>query len=112
MIANIRLTRPENLIFYPAPEKNLRKNAAGKSLHDPEDPLWKLSTQSVAPEFTLLESFAMLILVVLALAVLGECYLVFSQLLQADAIRHIAVQAVKPPAAVALREPVIFPFQF
>jgi hypothetical protein len=59
-----------------------------------------------------MESFAMLVLVVLSLAVLGECYLVFSQLLQADAIRHIVVQAVKPPAAVALREPVIFPFQF
>jgi hypothetical protein len=112
MIGNIRLIQPESLIFYPATENNLRKNADRKSLHHPEDPLWKLSTQSVAPEFTLLESFAMLILAVLALTVLGECYLVFSQLLQADAIRHIAVQAVKPPAAVALREPVILPFQF
>jgi hypothetical protein len=45
MIANIRLTRPESLIFYPAPENNLRKNADRKALYHPEDRLWKLSTQ-------------------------------------------------------------------
>jgi hypothetical protein len=105
MIGNIRLIQPESLIFYPATENNLRKNAARKSLHHPEDSLWKLSTQSVAPEFTLLESFAMLILVVLALAVSGECFMALSQLLRADVIQHIVVQAVQYPAAVGLRAP-------
>jgi hypothetical protein len=105
MIANIRLTRPESLIFHPAPENNLRKSADRKSLHRPEDPLRKLSTQIVAPEFTLMESFAMLILAVLALAVLGECFIALSQLLRADAIQHIVVQAVQSPAVVGLRGP-------
>ena len=105
MIGNIRLIQPESLIFYPATENNLRKNAARKSLHHPEDPLWKLSTQIVAPEFTLMESFAMLVLAMLAFAVLGGCFIALSQLLQADAIQHIVVQAVQSPAAIGLRWP-------
>jgi len=105
MIANIRLTRPESLIFYPAPENNLRKNADRKALHHPEDRLWKLSTQIASPEFTLMESFVMLVLAMLAFAVLGGCLIALSQLLQADAIQHIVVQAVQSPAAIGLRWP-------
>jgi hypothetical protein len=103
MIANIRLTRPESLIFYPAPENNLRKNADRKALHHPEDRLWRLSTQIASPEFTLMESFVMLVLAMLAFAVLGGCFIALSQLLQADAIQHIVVQAVQPPADFVLR---------
>jgi hypothetical protein len=105
MIANIRLTRPVSLISYPAPENNLRKNADRNALHHPEDRLWEPSPQNVAPEFTLMESFAMLILAMLAFAVLGECFMALSQLLQADAIQHIVVQAVQPLTDFALRQP-------
>ena len=105
MIANIRLTRPESLIFYPAPENDLRKNADRKALHHPEDRLWKLSTQIASPEFTLMESFVMLVLAMLAFAVLGGCFIGLSQLLQADAIQHIVVQAVQSPTAIGLRWP-------
>jgi hypothetical protein len=111
MIANFRLTRPESLIFYPATENNVRKNAARKSLPRPEDRLWKLSTQT-APDFRLIESFVMLILAVMALAAIGECFFVLSHLLQADAIQHIVVQTVKPSGTVVLPEPFNFPLSF
>jgi hypothetical protein len=50
-----------------------------------------------------MESFAMLILAMLAFAVLGESFIALSRVLQTDAIQHIVVQAVQPPADFALR---------
>jgi hypothetical protein len=93
------------LMFYPASENNLRKDADRKSLHHPEDRLSKLSMQIAAPEFTLMESFAMLMLAMFAFAALGECFIALSQLLQADAIQHIVVQAVQAPSGVDLQRP-------
>jgi hypothetical protein len=111
MIATIKLSRPENLIFYPATENNLREKKR-KTFQHPEDRLWKLSTQTAAPDFTFIESLAMLVLTVMALVAIGQCFIALSQLLQADAIQHIVVQAVKPAAPLALREPFNFPFPF
>jgi hypothetical protein len=111
MISTIKLSRPENLIFYPAPENNVRKTKR-KTFHHPEDRLWKLSTQIAGPEFTFIESLVMLVLTVMALAAIGQCFIVLSQLLQSDAIQHIVIQAVKPAALVALREPLNLSFPF
>src|SRR5271166_5303254 len=99
MSAIIKLAAPADLFVQPAEKKNRIKKLDTQSVQEPEAGLGKVSRQQVCPEFTLIESSVLLLLLVVGLAMIGSCFVELSHLLQSDAIRRITIQAMQPAGA-------------
>jgi hypothetical protein len=82
MSAIIKLATPADICLQPAEEKSRFKNPETQPGQKPETRLWKLSAQAVCPNFTLIESSVLLLLLVIGLAAIGSCFVELSHLLQ------------------------------
>jgi hypothetical protein len=90
---------PTELFFQPAKKKFRFENPEAKqsrstSTLEPEWRLWKLSAQTVSPQYALIESLIVLLLLVVALAAIGSCLVELPHLLQSDAIGRVVTKAI------------------
>jgi hypothetical protein len=112
MSATSKVAAPAELVFQPTADKSRFKNLDSKPIQEPEARLWKLSTEAVGPKFTLIESFALLLLLMITLSVIGGCFVELSHLLQSDALRRVTVQAIQPAATGGEGAQITRSFQF
>ena len=61
---------------------------------EPEERLWKLSTQAVSPRFARIELFALILFLAIAVVGVVSCFAELFQLLDNDAIGWIARKAI------------------
>jgi hypothetical protein len=99
MSAITKFVGPTELFFQPAKRTFRFENPEAKrsrliSTIEPERRLWKLSAQAVSPKCALMESFIVLLLLLVALAAIGSCLIELSHLLQSDGIGRVVINAV------------------
>jgi hypothetical protein len=63
---------------------------------EPERRLWKLTAQTTAHHFAVIDLFVLLLFLALAIIGIADCSLELSQLLGTDAIGHITAKAINP----------------
>ncbi len=100
MSANTILAAPADLFLQPAEKRSHFKKLDTQPDQELESRLWKLSRQQARPEFTLIESSVLLLLLVIGLAMIGSCFIELSHLLQSDAIRRVTIQAMQPAGPI------------
>ncbi len=99
MSASTKSAEPSELFFQPVRSRSrlaLREAQPIQrtSMHEPERRLWKLTTQAFSPSVARLESFLLLLQLVIALVVMSSCFIQSSRLLHSDAIQHIVTRAI------------------
>ena len=63
---------------------------------EPEQRLWKVTAQTTAHHFAVIDLFILLLFLALGIIGIVDCSLELSQLLGTDAIGHIAAKAINP----------------
>ena len=63
---------------------------------EPEPRLWKVTAQTAAHHFAVIDLFILLLFLALGIIGIADCSLELSQLLGTDAIGHIAAKAINP----------------
>jgi hypothetical protein len=63
---------------------------------EPEPRLWKVTAQTTAHHFAVIDLFILLLFLALAIIGIADCSLELSRLLGTDAIGHIAAKAINP----------------
>jgi len=99
MSAIIQFVPPAELLFQPVDKKSHFANREAKpirpsSIHEPEQRLWKLAAQAVSPKLAMIESFVVVLFLVVALLSVTSCFTGLSHLLNSDAIGHLAMKAI------------------
>ena len=65
-----------------------------KTVCEPEQRLWKVTAQTTAHHFAVIDLFILLLFLALAIIGIADCSLELSQLLGTDAVGHIAAKAI------------------
>jgi hypothetical protein len=68
----------------------------GEMICEPEQRLWKVTAQTAAHSFAVMDLFILLFFLVLAIVGIADCSLELTRLLGSDAIGHIAAKAINP----------------
>ena len=68
-----------------------------KPICEPEERLWKLSTQAVSPRFARIELFALILFLTIAVVGVVSCFAELFQLLDNDAVGWVARKALGGP---------------
>jgi hypothetical protein len=90
----------DELLFQPADnKKSVVANREAKlfgptSICESERRWWQLPVQVASPKFAVIEVFALLLFLTLALAGIVSCFAELSLLLDSDAVGHIAMKAI------------------
>jgi hypothetical protein len=99
MSAIIQFVPSAEVLFQPADKESLFANREPKpirpsSIHEPEQRLWKLAPQAVSPKIAVIESFVLVLFLIVALVSVASCFTELSHLLDSDAIGHLAMRAI------------------
>jgi hypothetical protein len=99
MSAITNFVQPAELLFQPIEKKGPFANRELKpirlsSIGEPEQRFWKLSAQPVSPEIAVIESFVLILFLIVALVSVTSCFTELSHLLDSDAIVHLAMRAI------------------
>jgi len=88
MSAIIQFVPPADLSFQTADNKEI-----AFAHREPEQRLWKLSSQTVSPKFAMIEIFVFMLFLVVTVVGIISCFAELSSLLQSGAIDHLTMKA-------------------
>jgi hypothetical protein len=99
MSATIQFVPPAEALVQP-PEKRSHfanrelKLVRSSSTHEPEQRLWKLTSQAVSSQFATIELFVLALFLAAGLIEVISSFTELSHLLDSDAIGHVAMRAI------------------
>jgi hypothetical protein len=88
MSAIIQFVPPADLSFQTTDHQE-----SAFAHQEPEQRLWKLSSETVSPNFAMVELFAFMLFLVVTVIGLTGCFAELSSLLQSGAIDHLTMKA-------------------
>jgi hypothetical protein len=100
MSAMIKFVAPVELLFQPVENKESAaanreaKPSGPSSICESERRWWQLPVPVASTKFAVIEVFALVLLLVLALAAIVACFAELSRLLDSDALEHLAMKAI------------------
>jgi hypothetical protein len=91
--------QPAEFLFQPIEKKGPFANPDLKpgrfsSICQPEQRFWKLSAQPVSPKAAVIESFVLILFLIVALVSVTSCCTELFHLIDSDAIGHVAMKAI------------------
>lgn len=99
MSAIIQFVPPADLSFQTADNKESAfahrepKPIRLSPICEPEQRLWKLSSQTVSPKFAMIELFVLMLFLVVTVVGIISCFAELSSVLQSGAIGHLTMKA-------------------